>query len=107
MAIRRWCEARGAVLVIDAEQGYRFDRCKHCGEPTGKGTTRIIRGFPDLVVFWPSPRPVWWIECKRHDGRQTEHQKAFQRRCEEAGQVYLLARSVDDVMEFEARSRAA
>jgi hypothetical protein len=106
MELREWCELMGAVVVIDAEQGYRPDRCKHCGESTGKGTTRIVRGFPDLIVLWPAPRPAWWVEVKSAVGKQSEHQRQFQAWCEAAGEVYILARSVEDLMEVE-RQRAA
>jgi hypothetical protein len=105
MELRQWCELMGAVVVIDAEQGYRPDRCKHCGESTGQGTTRIVRGFPDLIVLWPD-RPTWWIEAKSATGRQSDHQRQFQAWCEAAGEIYILARSVEDLMEYERREAA-
>lgn len=105
MELREWCELMGAVVVIDTEQGYRPDRCKHCGESTGKGTTRIVRGFPDLIVFWRD-RPTWWIEAKSATGKQSEHQRQFQAWCEAAGEIYILARSVEDLLEVERRMAA-
>ena len=91
-----WAYARGAVHVTDAEQGYRPDRCPHCREQLGKGnaTTRIDRGFPDLVIFWPAPRGTWWVECKSAKGKQTEHQRQFEAWVRASGGVYLLLRSV-------------
>jgi hypothetical protein len=37
------------------------------------------------------------IEVKAHGGKQSEHQKEFQRRLETAGGLYILAYSVDDL----------
>lgn len=93
-----WCYARGAVHVTDAEQGYRPDRCKHCGGELGRGnaTTRLDRGFPDLVVFWPAPRGVWWVEVKSAKGKQTDHQRQFEAWVRASGGVYLVVRDVAD-----------
>jgi hypothetical protein len=40
------------------------------------------------------------IEVKAPKGKQSEHQKDFQTRLEAAGGPYLLARSLDDVMNY-------
>lgn len=43
---------------------------------------------------------VVWIEVKAPAGRQSQHQKNFQEEVESSGHSYLLARSVDDVMNW-------
>lgn len=106
MELRRWCEIRGAVVVVDTEQGWRGGTCKHCGADQGQGTTRIVRGFPDLIVLWPAPRPTWWVEAKSAEGKQSDHQRQFQAWCEAAGEIYILARSVEDLMEFDRKAAA-
>lgn len=53
-------------------------------------------GVADLVVWWPSG--IGYLEVKAPKGRQSEKQKAFQKRCEEYGVPYDLAYSVDDVV---------
>lgn len=55
-------------------------------------------GDPDLVVCY---RGLYiGIEAKTPDGVQSRIQKTRQAQIEEAGGVYLLARSVDDVRRF-------
>jgi hypothetical protein len=41
-----------------------------------------------------------WIECKTSVGRQSTEQKQFQKYVEENWMSYLLARSVDDVINW-------
>lgn len=55
-----------------------------------------FRGFPDLTVFTPE---LVFIEVKAPKGRMSEYQKNFQELCEKAGIKYILARSLDDVIE--------
>ena len=64
---------------------------------------RIVRfGVPGMadIVAYPTccaiPAVVW-IECKATDGRQSELQKSFQKQVEQAGHVYVLAKSLEDV----------
>ena len=53
-------------------------------------------GFPDLTAFIPQ---LVFIECKSLTGRQTDEQEEFQAMCERVGIPYILATSVDDVIE--------
>lgn len=56
-------------------------------------------GMPDLLgVVGPNGRALA-IEVKSAKGRQREEQKAFQSAWEKRGGLYILARSVDDVLE--------
>jgi len=52
-----------------------------------------MKGSPDVLVI-AGGRFVG-IECKTRTGRQSEDQKRWQRACEAAGGVYVLARDVD------------
>lgn len=53
-------------------------------------------GSPDIVCVVNGQ--YVGIEVKAPGGKQSEHQKEFQRRLEEAGGRYLLACSLDDVI---------
>lgn len=53
-------------------------------------------GSPDIVCVVNGQ--YVGIEVKAPGGRQSEHQKEFQRRLEEAGGRYVIASSLDDVL---------
>lgn len=53
-------------------------------------------GSPDIVAVC-SGRYVG-IECKTGKGKQTDNQKSFQEALERAGGMYLLVRSLDDLI---------
>lgn len=52
-------------------------------------------GMADVVAF--TPQSVIWIEVKGSKGRQSPEQVAFQKRHENLGHVYILARDLSDV----------
>lgn len=52
-------------------------------------------GFPDLAFFYKGA--FGFIEVKSEKGKQSDFQKRFQKLCEEAHVIYILARSVEDV----------
>lgn len=54
-----------------------------------------LKGQPDIFLIL-NGRFIG-IEVKTRTGRQSEAQKQWQRNCERAGGLYILARSVDDV----------
>jgi len=54
------------------------------------------KGAPDIVCVVNGQ--YVGIECKAPKGRQSDHQKEFQRQLEAAGGRYILAYSVDDVI---------
>lgn len=56
------------------------------------------KGISDLIAM-KDGRTVY-IEVKTETGRQSEHQKQFERICIEHGCRYILARSVNDVAEL-------
>lgn len=59
-----------------------------CGKP----------GQADLLCY--SQRGLYWIEVKGPKGKQSELQKAFEDEVKDRGMVYILARSVHDVMAY-------
>jgi hypothetical protein len=67
---------------------------------TYKGKDRFFKfgaaGSPDIVCVINGQ--YVGIEVKALKGKQTEHQKEFQRQLETAGGKYILAYSLDDVI---------
>jgi hypothetical protein len=82
MEIRRWCEARGAALIIDNEQNR---------------PTRVTEGLSDLIVLWGDSRGITYVECKSATGKQTMAQRRFQVAVEASGGRYVLARGTEDM----------
>jgi len=76
-----------------------------------KGRANVTKkGISDIIALKPG-EPSWWIEVKnpcRRDGRSgklSEAQIGFQRDILAAGHVYVLAYTIDDVIEaLEKRS---
>lgn len=56
------------------------------------------KGIPDIYAI-KGGRSLW-IEGKTAQGRQSEHQLQFEDEIKAHGGEYLVARSVDDVMEY-------
>ena len=54
-----------------------------------------LKGQPDIFLILKGR--FIGIEVKTRTGRQSEAQMQWQRNCERAGGLYILARSVDDV----------
>lgn len=104
-AVLTWYRVMGA-WAGDFEQGYRPDHCPSCGTHLNH-STRVPKGTPDVYVVVPRGIPLVegsrWVECKSAKGRQTGEQKEWELRCQEAGILYLLVRSVEDVVDFETR----
>ncbi len=65
-----------------------------------KGVRRYIRfgapGSPDIFVI--DDGKIYGIEVKSEKGVQNENQKEFQYNFENAGGIYILARSIDDII---------
>ena len=55
-----------------------------------------MKGIPDIIACRAGQ--VLFLECKSVKGRQSEHQKEFQRMIELHGCRYLLIRSVEDLI---------
>lgn len=86
VAIKDWYRLKGAK-VWDTEQN--------------REDSRVDAGLSDLIVLWPG-KPVRFVEVKRHDGRQRPAQKEFQEYVERGtGAVYLMPRSLQEVIDYE------
>lgn len=61
----------------------------------------LTPGVADMLVWWPSKNSdeviLGYLEFKTAKGRQSEYQKAFERKCHEAGLEYDLVRSLDEL----------
>ena len=73
----------------------------------------LTPGVSDLVVWWPEdewfhgnprlplpkgyPVSIGYVEFKTPTGRQSEHQKTFQKLCIECGVEYALIRTREDM----------
>jgi hypothetical protein len=75
----------------------------NCGVATmgfGPDARKIRFGIPGQAdvsgIILPTGQRME-IEVKKHDGRQSKDQKAFQQMIERFGGIYILARSVEDV----------
>ena len=58
----------------------------------------LFLGFPDVTFFFRGN--LYFCEVKRPGGRQSPAQIEFQARCKNCGIRYILAYSVDDVIEY-------
>lgn len=56
------------------------------------------KGISDLIAM--KDGKTIYIECKTPTGKQSEHQKQFEKIVTEHGCKYILARSVNDVAEL-------
>lgn len=99
MALTKESDIQSAILIyvtsLPGSFGFRMN--------TGavQDGNRFIRyglpGQPDIFLIL-NGRFIG-IEVKTKTGRQSEAQKNWQRNCEHAGGIYILARSVEDVIE--------
>lgn len=56
-------------------------------------------GFPDLLFLHPNRfYPFMGLELKTEKGRQSEHQKEYQKTFEEIGAKYVIVRSIEEFM---------
>ena len=81
-------------------KGYACGKIKTTGARRGKywiSDPYNFKGIADLIVFTPA---LHFIEVKAPGGRQSEDQKQFQQFCEAAKVPYLLAYSLDDVIQI-------
>lgn len=65
--------------------------------PIRKADGKPDKGHPDIGVRTKNARI--WIECKG-GGKQSDEQKAWQKECEENGEIYILARGLDDITQL-------
>jgi len=56
-----------------------------------------FKGLADLTAM--KNGKIIWIEIKRPDGKQSDYQKLFQQHIEDEGGIYIIARSVQDLID--------
>jgi hypothetical protein len=83
-----WRQNNTAISYVDAHGARRFRAMPAYAR----------RGLPDILLVHPKDGRLYGIEVKTNAGRQSEDQKAFERDMTAANGVYILARSVDDVI---------
>ena len=89
-AIVKFLRAIGAMVAV-TDPGVLRSRITN-------RTTGIPNGWPDLTVLLPGGRMVG-IEVKAPKGRQTPSQAQMQNDWQRLGHEYILARSMDDVID--------
>jgi hypothetical protein len=98
MRIKHWRANSGVVWI------------KKKGYPDFPMTVNF-KGCPDILGYLRPNGRLFGIEVKTRTGKQSPEQEACQRSFEEEGALYILARSVDDVLEalkkFEPRINSA
>jgi hypothetical protein len=66
-----------------------------------EGPRRFVKfgekGMADILAFTKSGT-VLWVECKGSSGKQTEFQRHFQGQIEAYNHIYIVARSIDDLI---------
>lgn len=87
-----WLAAKGILA-------FRMNTGAMAGEYKGKSTFMRFGtvGMADILAFHKS-EPIW-LEIKNSTGKQSEFQKSFQKQVELYGHRYILARSLDDVID--------
>ena len=97
MTLTREQDIQSAILIYVTSLPMSFAFRMNTGAV--KDGNRFIRyglpGQPDIFLIL-NGRFIG-VEVKTKTGRQSEAQKNWQRNCERAGGIYILARSVDDV----------
>lgn len=69
------------------------DRCKHCRTHHARSKS----GFCSSCNLRPK---VLWVEVKSKTGAQTPEQRSFEEQVKAEGHGYLIARSLEDVLEY-------
>jgi hypothetical protein len=92
IAILHLLKAIGAIAGKTKTTGV-FDKAKN----TFRYDPWQWRGYPDITCFFNNR--LYFIEVKSKTGRQSQEQKDFQLLCEKANIPYILAYSVEDVVE--------
>lgn len=90
--VKRAAEALG-FACYDTSQGYRPGGRRH-------GTTRVTKGFPDLVLIHRSRPLILFVEVKGERTRVTSEQVVFQERVKRAGGHAAICRSVEEFRDF-------
>jgi len=79
--------SRLGFLVIHVPNQATWGRYRYSG---------LLPGAPDLIVIGYGK--IYFMEVKKHDGKQSLSQMAVQQMIEERGFEYHIVRSVDDAL---------
>jgi len=94
LAVIKYLRAKGVLCWRHEPNTYNHALGKHISNPYAmKGVSDILGVMPD------GTGRLLAVEIKTARGRQSSDQVLFQKRLEAAGGVYVLARSIDDVIE--------
>lgn len=91
LAILKHLRAKGIMCWRNQPMTYNHKLGMNISNPY------VMRGTPDIIAVLPGG-VFCGIECKTSRGVQSADQVLFQKRIEALGGVYILARSVDDVV---------
>lgn len=75
---------------------YKSNNVGIFNKKTGSYIPSAVKGLPDIICVIEGK--YVGIEVKSKSGKQSDTQKDFQRELIKAGGMYLLAKSVEDVM---------
>ena len=89
LQILKYLRAIGAVAGKTKTMGVRRGK-SFCFDPY------LFLGYPDITFFYNNK--IGFIEVKSHAGKQSDNQKNFQELCIKSNILYILARSLDDVL---------
>ena len=88
--IRVWCGEHDILCF----------RCNVGRVKTAYGTyfdTGLPEGFPDLIIL-PGNNKIIFCEVKTLIGKQRSAQISFQKEVEKRGYLYIIARSINDII---------
>ena len=91
-------EIQSQILKWLLYNGHFAWRCNNIAAPGRRFTG--LRGVGDLLCVLPPHGQILSIEIKTLKGKQSVHQKQFEKNLEARGGIYLLARSLDDVISY-------
>ena len=70
--------------------------CEQCARRAQR--VRVgVPGQPDTMALFPEAGTFVGVEIKREGGRQSDRQRAWERRCHNVGGRYILVRDVDEL----------
>lgn len=84
-----WRQNNTPIVQKEAGGGYRFRRMPKYAK----------KGVPDIFLMLKNGRMIF-IEVKTASGSLSVDQVAFQMKCQKLGFEYLVARSINDILEY-------
>lgn len=93
-------EIQKVIIEYLSLKKYLFYRQNSGAFRTEKGFYRFasLSGIPDIVVILPPNGRYVGIECKSSSGQLNPNQKVFKEQLEAMGGTYIVARTLEDVI---------